>query len=489
MMKLPSLADAQKAIKGGKDPRAFLHLGIIYTQGIGTTQNEILATYFIKKALDMGCQEAKEYINMKYESGAKNFADEIKAGVEEPLRVAQTTIVRLKKRVEKERVAGNYGNLSKIRQHLGLFYPEYNQEKAIRDILNHRDTVDADILYSLCTSDNTSEIYIKSQESLLAQLFAPITNEDSLWEYIDTDMLSKDESELIQCLVNLNYSYDKICQKYDVERKELYTMESLDLYPYIKIPSLVELRKQAFRCVLSIKDVDSNIRDKYLDCLDSDEKLLNVCEAIKDQDIQLFLISFVELNIDIEALEITSLSLLRAYRNNSLQPLVDHLNDCVKRLTASGIKHNFPVYTIDNLPPIKLSVPDIADIETPDNPALESQGDIHPSNRFQKDKPLSNDVGVKGRYSIFQNSNGEIMVMIEAREGEPDNSRFIFDGNVALLLRNIDSSIVFRNIEPEAKKALQEVEEVLVVEVLNDGVEREYKVPVRFVKDVNSLIR
>jgi hypothetical protein len=355
MMKLPSLAEAQKALKGGKDPKAFLHLGIIYAQGIGTTQNEMLANYFIKKALDMGCKEAKEYINMKYESGAKDFADEINAGVEDPLRVAQTTIVRLKNRVEKERVAGNYGNLSKIRQHLELFYPKYNQEKAISDILNHRNSVDADILYSLCTSDNTSEKYIRSQESLLAQLFAPISNEDSLWEYIDTNMLSKDESELVQCLVNLNYSYDKICQKYDVERKELYTMESLDLYPYIKIPSLVELRKQAFRCVLSIKDVDSNIRDKYLDCLDSDEKLLNVCETIKDQDIQLFLISFVELNIDIESLELTSLSLLRAYRNNNLQPLVEHLNNYVDRLKKAGVKNYLPYYTLELLPRIDLS--------------------------------------------------------------------------------------------------------------------------------------
>ena len=355
MMKLPSLADAQKALKGGKDPRAFLHLGILYAQGIGTTQNEILANYFIKKALDMGCEEAKEYISIKYESGANNFANEINADIEDPLRVAQTTVIRLKKRVEKERVAGNYGNLSKIRQHLELFYPEYNKGKAISDILNHRNTVDADILYSLCTSDNTSELYIKSQECLLAQLFAPISNEDNIWEYIDTDMLSKDESELAQCLVNLTSSYNKICQKYDVERQDLYTLESLDLYPYINIPSLVELRKQAFRCVLSIKDVDFNIRDKYLDCLDSDEKLLTVCEAIKDQDIQLFLISFVELNIDIESLEITSLSLLRAYRNNNLQPLVDHLNDYVNRLTASGIKHNFPLFSTENLPSIDLS--------------------------------------------------------------------------------------------------------------------------------------
>lgn len=308
MMKLPSLVDAQKAIKGGKDPRAFLHLGILYAQGIGTEQNDILATYFIKKSLDMGCKEAEEYINMNY-----------------------------------------------IREHLKFFYPEYNKEKAISDILNNRNTVDADILYSLCTSDNTSEIYIKSQESLLKQLFAPISNEDGLWEYFNTDMLSKDESELAQCLVNLTASYDKICQKYDVERKDIYTLESLDLYPYIKIPSLVELRKQAFRCLLSIKDTDPNIQDKYLECLDSDEKLLNVCEEVKDQDIQLFLISFVELNIDIEALELTSLSLLHAYRNNNLQPLVDHLNDCVNRLKKAGIKNHLPYYTLGLLPPIDLS--------------------------------------------------------------------------------------------------------------------------------------
>ena len=308
MMKLPSLVDAQKAIKGGKDPRAFLHLGILYAQGIGTEQNDILATYFIKKSLDMGCKEAEEYFNMKF-----------------------------------------------IREHLKLFYPEYNKEKAISDILNNRNTVDADILYSLCTSDNTSEIYIKSQESLLKQLFAPISNEDSLWEYFNTDMLSKDESELAQCLVNLTASYDKICQKYDVERKDIYTLESLDLYPYIKIPSLVELRKQAFRCLLSIKNTDPNIQDKYLECLDSDEKLLNVCEEVKDQDIQLFLISFVELNIDIEALELTALSLLHAYRNNNLQPLVDHLNDCVNRLKKAGIKNHLPYYTLGLLPPIDLS--------------------------------------------------------------------------------------------------------------------------------------
>ena len=355
IQKLPTYADAQKAICGGKDPIAFLNLGILYAQGIGAEQNDILASYFIKKAIDMGCKEAEEYLNTRYESGAKDFAEEINAAVGDPIKVSQATVIRLKSRVEKERLAGNYGNLSKIRQHLELFYPEYNKEKAISDILGHRNTIDADILYSLCTSDNTMEIYVKSQERLLEQLFAPVSREDCIWEYIDTDMLSKDESELAQCLVNMTDSYDKICQRYDVERKDLYTLESLSLYPYIKIPSLVELRKQAFRCLLSIKDTDPDIRDRYLECLDRDEKLLNVCEAVRDQDIQLFLISFVELNIDIEAIGITSLGLLKAYRNNNLQPLAEHLNDYVDRLNKAGIKHHLPYYTLKLLPPIDLS--------------------------------------------------------------------------------------------------------------------------------------
>lgn len=491
MMKLPSLADAQKALKGGKDPRAFLHLGILYVQGLGTEQDDLLATYFIKKALDMGCKEAEEYINIQYESGKKDFAADIESHISDDCSVSRETIVKLRARVDVERKAKHYGNLSKIRKYLALIYPEYNREKAIEDILSDRDTLDADILYSTSTFDNRSEIFLELQERLLSQLYAHVESDDDMWEYIDTDALGKDESELAQCVVNLTSSYDNICKKYNVERKEIYDLESLGLYPYIKIKAMVTLRQQGFRCLLSIKDIDPIINDEFMEKLDDDQALLDVCEKIKDQDLQLFLISFVELNIDLDSLEITSMSLLRAYRNNDLAPLVEHINAFVGRLNKAGIKNHLPFYTIGLLPHIDLSK-EYVDLRkfTINNNIVYSENDIVDTNKDdQSERPLSNESGVKGRYSILQNADGEIMVMIEAREGEPDNSRFIFDGNVALLLRNIDSSIVFRNIEPEAKKALQEVEEVLVVEVLNDGVEREYKVPVRFVKDVNSLIR
>ena len=165
---LPSYDEARKAIRGGKDPVAFLHLGILYAQGIGVTQNHILAHYFLKKALDMGCKEAEEYINMEYESGAKDFAADFESYIGEDGSAPRETIAKLRARVEVERKAKHYGNLSRIRKNLGLIYPEYNREKAIEDILNGRDTIDADILYSTSTSGNRSEIYIEQQDRLVA---------------------------------------------------------------------------------------------------------------------------------------------------------------------------------------------------------------------------------------------------------------------------------------------------------------------------------
>ena len=354
IQKLPTYAEAQKAVCGAKDPMAFLHLGILYAQGIDTDQDDILAAFFIKKALDMGCKEAKEYIKIEYESGKKDFAKEIMSALEGERLIAKEKLAKQRARLEVERKAKHYGQLSKIRNYLPLLYPEYNREKAMVDILNGFDTLDADILFSTCTTDNTSEIYLKSQDMLLQQLYTPFEEIDMVNEDVDTELLGKDESELAQCLVNLTESYDIICHRYHISKKDIFTLDTLSFFPYIKVKDLALLRQQGFRCLLSIKDITPAISDNFLNNLSDDKALLDVCENIKDQDLQLFLISFVELNIDLDALEIDSLQLLRAYRSNNLAPLVDYLNAVMKRLTESGIKHYFPTFTTQNLPQIDL---------------------------------------------------------------------------------------------------------------------------------------
>lgn len=73
-------------------------------------------------------------------------------------------IITIKDRVEMERKAKNYGFLSIFAKQLPTFYPGYSQKRAIDDMLNGRDTVDADILFATCTTDNHSEFYLSLQD-------------------------------------------------------------------------------------------------------------------------------------------------------------------------------------------------------------------------------------------------------------------------------------------------------------------------------------
>ena len=44
-------------------------------------------------------------------------------------------------------------------------------------------------------------------------------------------------------------------------------------------------------------------------------------------------------------------------------------------------------------------------------------------------------------------------------------------------------------LQPEAVKALATTEEVLIAEIQDDGVAREYKVPIRHVKSLEALLK
>lgn len=102
---------------------------------------------------------------------------------------------------------------------------------------------------------------------------------------------------------------------------------------------------------------------------------------------------------------------------------------------------------------------------------------------------LSNEVGTRGRFSVLQNDKGEIMLLMDAREGEPDDPRFIYDGSdTALLFRSFESNVAIRNLGEEAREPLKNAKEILVVEIVDEDVKREYVAPVRIVKNVKNLM-
>lgn len=316
----------QKAKKKGEMPLAFYRLGVTYAKGICGIRSSNLAYYFFEKALIAGDEDAK-------------------------------TIGMIKTIIEEERKKKNYGRLSKLRHHLHLLYPDYSYEKAVEDILEDWDTVDADILYAISTNNNHAEVDIELQDKLMSQLYAPIIQDADLYRSIidaDHHHLEEDNGDIYNVVVNLYVHYSGLCIKRGLKEMGLTLLDSRTLLPYLKMSTLAKIRKQAFRGLLSVKDLDPAM-DEFLKHLDDDTKLLEICtDDIKDNYLQFFLLSFVEINIEVNYRELERILLLAKYRNHDWQPLADHLNAFVDRLTRNGIEHHLPKFTLKNLPKIEL---------------------------------------------------------------------------------------------------------------------------------------
>lgn len=232
-------------------------------------------------------------------------------------------IITIKDRVEMERKAKNYGFLSIFAKQLPTFYPGYSQKRAIDDILNGRDTVDADILYATCTSNNTAERCVDMQDKLLRYLYASCKSKSMVGTEVDYRLLGEDERELLQCLDTFKSNYDIICRRYNLKQQEIFTPQTLTFYPYVSIKDLVKLRQQGLRCLLSVKNMDVRITREYLNNLTDDDALIKICETVLDSNLQLFLVTYVELNIDINAIETNSLKLFQAYKTGDFTTILE----------------------------------------------------------------------------------------------------------------------------------------------------------------------
>ncbi len=96
----------------------------------------------------------------------------------------------------------------------------------------------------------------------------------------------------------------------------------------------------------------------------------------------------------------------------------------------------------------------------------------------------------RSRYDILQNDKGDILIIMQERTGGAENPLFIYDGSKdALLYRSHESTVFFDDIAEEAHLPLKSVSELQIVELdADDDVIREYKVPVRIVKNVKALM-
>lgn len=268
------------------------------------------------------------------------------------------SLPKLKRLTEQLRLKKDYAAFAKASKYFPFFYPGYSDDEAMADILADRETVFADIFYATNINRLHHEVDVPRQELLLRQLFAHVTKDQPLLSRIKRaeaeDILQEDECTMLVGLNNLNEYYSPLCDTYKVEQQKIFSAPTMTTVPFIHPIVLPRLRRQNFKCLFSLRNVEKETMDVFFKHLSDVDFLLDHASKFFDFDLQMFLIEFVGLNIEISNIQYNQHRLLERYEEHDLDALADYLNDFICRLDKACIPHHLPTYTAANLPEISL---------------------------------------------------------------------------------------------------------------------------------------
>ena len=88
-------------------------------------------------------------------------------------------------------------------------------------------------------------------------------------------------------------------------------------------------------------------------------------------------------------------------------------------------------------------------------------------------------------FNILKNGEGNLMLLVHARAGGVADSKVVYDGGPTALLHRTDKDIVALDfIHPAVRADLKKKKEVLIVEVNDGTIIREYMAAVKAVKSL-----
>lgn len=161
----------------------------------------------------------------------------------------------------------------------------------------------------------------------------------------DKPQLGTDESELAQALINFYNSVNALCeQKLKSSFEVQFSID--DLYPNYK-PSLGQIISNDLveGWLLMVKMYPDIIGTFSPDS--SDEQFLNFAETLKNQDLQLAVISYVEILIDMESCELGYQTKLLKYQEKHIKKVMyeEYLarKERQKKFTKALIERHFPI--------------------------------------------------------------------------------------------------------------------------------------------------
>lgn len=188
-------------------------------------------------------------------------------------------------------------------------------------------------------NEKASRLFEEELASTFAEARTAIDEEEK------KPMLGSDESELAQAFINYQSSIQKLSQTY-LNRDFECTFEIDDLYPNYK-PSLSNfISADLVNGWMILSEIFPNEVGRF-PVSSTDEEFLNFAETLQNQDLQLAVISYVEILIDMESCELTYMAKLAKYQEKHIKRIMyeEYLarKERQRKFTEAIKKKNFPI--------------------------------------------------------------------------------------------------------------------------------------------------
>lgn len=188
-------------------------------------------------------------------------------------------------------------------------------------------------------NEEASRLFEEELASTFAEARSAIEEEEN------RPKLGADESELAQAFVNYQSSIQKLSQTY-LNRDFECSFEIDDLYPNYK-PGLASFISQdLINGWMILSEIFPNEVGRF-PVSSTDEEFLNFAETLQNQDLQLAVISYVEILIDMESCELSYMAKLAKYQEKHIKRIMyeEYLarKERQRKFTEAIKKKNFPI--------------------------------------------------------------------------------------------------------------------------------------------------
>lgn len=252
------------------------------------------------------------------------------------------------------------GYLRKRKAHFDILFPDYAAQRIVDgDFSNERDFK---LFYAENTSHKGDNIVT---DYAIEDIFKPMKDDISYHEVIASKNATVVQAgDFVTAILDFKRSYNEVCcNNQNIQKQHIDDFSFEMMAPVFSPLQMQNFGMQALKALISIKSLFGQQWDAILSNNDNLEKILDVAEQTNDQSLQLFLIEYVELQLELDNFFVYTERLQTMVLDNNRQAIADELNAYVHRLDKESIVHHLPEFTSDNLPE-GLFVDDNSDVNT-----------------------------------------------------------------------------------------------------------------------------